>query len=316
MVRPIELGEEIPAFSRTTDFAHWNRYAAVNDEFIDVHMSDEAARAAGQPGVFGMGNLRVAYVHQALHDWLGSRGDIAAFACQFRKLNFLGDVLTTSARVTALDHPAGGPPMVTVEIGVVNQHGEETMPGSASLVLFEEDRAAMPPPPPASDPPSREPGVYLDPDTISWLGRATEPVTSLPVDANDIRRWAMAVAYPDAPPAEFFDVEAARQRPWGGLVAPRDFNPFAWVRDFHPEAYPWMRGMGTEPGTRGLNGGQRSLYFEPIRPGDVITCDALLVDTYEKEGRTGTMLFLIDESRWTNQRGELVKIGLRTSIYQ
>jgi hypothetical protein len=73
--------------------------------------------------------------------------------------------------------------------------------------------------------------------------------------------------------------------------------------------------MGTEPGSRGLNGGQRSFYFEPIRPGDVITCSASLADAYEKDGRLGTMLFLIDETRWTNQRDELVKIGLRTSIY-
>jgi hypothetical protein len=73
--------------------------------------------------------------------------------------------------------------------------------------------------------------------------------------------------------------------------------------------------MGTEPGTRGLNGGQRSAYFAPISPGDVITVEARLIDAYEKAGKLGTMLFLIDESRWTNQRGELVKLGWRTSIY-
>jgi hypothetical protein len=59
----IEPGDHVPALERTTVFAHWNRYAAVNDEFIDVHMSTDAAQAAGQPDVFGMGNLRVAYVH-------------------------------------------------------------------------------------------------------------------------------------------------------------------------------------------------------------------------------------------------------------
>ena len=72
---------------------------------------------------------------------------------------------------------------------------------------------------------------------------------------------------------------------------------------------------GPNPGRGGLNGGQQSRYFAPIRTGDVITCVATLVDAYEKEGRIGTMLFLVDESRWTNQRGELVKLGLRTSIY-
>ncbi|MDT5044464.1 MAG: hypothetical protein QOG75_317, partial [Mycobacterium sp.] len=60
-----EPGVSLPGFSRITDLPHWNRYAAVNDEFIDVHMSVEAARAAGQPDIFGMGNLRVGYQHAA-----------------------------------------------------------------------------------------------------------------------------------------------------------------------------------------------------------------------------------------------------------
>ena len=98
-------------------------------------------------------------------------------------------------------------------------------------------------------------------------------------------------------------------------MAPRDFNPYAWHPDFHPEAYPWMRGMGTEPGTRGLNGGQRSWYGAPIRVGDVITQQVTLVDAYEKVGKVGPMMFLVDESRWTNQRGETVKVGHRTTIY-
>jgi acyl dehydratase len=309
----ISPGDELPPFERTTDFAHWNRYAAVNDEFIDVHMSSAAAQAAGQPDVFGMGNLRVAYSHNQLHDWLDGRGDIAAYSCQFRALNFLGDRLTTHARVTGKER-VDGLDVVALELGVKNQNDEETMPGTAQVVLFD-GAPRMPAPPPTTTPPDREPGVFLDDKTISWLGRPTDPVVSLPVDANDIRRWAMAVYYPDAPPADLFDLDAAAGGPWGGLVAPRDFNPFAWVREFHPESYPWMRGMGTEPGSRGLNGGQQSRYFAPIRPGDVITCVATLVDAYEKEGRLGTMLFLVDESRWTNQHGELVKLGLRTSIY-
>ena len=73
--------------------------------------------------------------------------------------------------------------------------------------------------------------------------------------------------------------------------------------------------MGTEPGRRGLNGGQKSWYFAPMRVGDVITNNVTLIDAFEKEGRMGTMLFLVDEARWTNQRDELVRIGQRTSIY-
>jgi acyl dehydratase len=137
----------------------------------------------------------------------------------------------------------------------------------------------------------------------------------LPVGANDIRRWAAATWYPAPPPDALWDEAAAARGPWGGLVAPRDLNAFAWTRCTPPDTYPWMRGMGTEPGRRGLNGGQRNRYFAPIRPGDVITQVVTLIDAYEKQGKLGAMLFLIDEARWTNQRGELVRIGQRTSIY-
>jgi len=304
-----ELSDQLAPFRRTTGFGHWNRYAAVNDEFIDVHMSAAAAQAAGQPDVFGMGNLRVGYQHAALYEWLAGRGDIASFACQFRALNFLDDELSVWGRVTRSN---GG--VVDFELGVTNQKGEETTPATASVALFGGAPAvpSVPDRPPA---PSRAPGVYLDAATISWLGKPMAPLLSLPVDANDIRRWAQAIWYPEPPPPLLLSVDAAAIGPWGGLVAPRDFNPYAWHPDFHPEAYPWMRGMGTEPGRRGLNGGQRSWYGAPIRPGDVISSEVTLVDAFEKEGRLGVMLFLIDETRWTNRRGEVVRVGQRTTIY-
>jgi acyl dehydratase len=308
-----EPGVSLPGFSRITDLPHWNRYAAVNDEFIDVHMSVEAARAAGQPDIFGMGNLRVGYQHAALHRWIAGRGDIASFSCQFRALNFPGDELTVWGSVVD-NIVRDGLALSVLELGVRNQKDEETTPATAEVVWFDAAPVMLAPPSTviATD---RTPGVYLDSETIGWLGRPLPVLESLPVDANDIRRWAQAIWYPEPPPADQFDITVAAEGPWGGLVAPRDFNPYAWHPDFHPEAYPWMRGMGTEPGRRGLNGGQRTWYGVPIRPGDVIGSQVTLIDTYEKEGRIGTMLFLVDQARWTNQRGELVRVSERTTIY-
>jgi acyl dehydratase len=311
----LKRGDELPSLERTTLFAHWNRYAAVNDEFIDVHMEREAAQAAGQPDVFGMGNLRIAYVHNALHRWLAGAGDIVAFGCQFRALNLKGDVLRTRAVVTDVESGSGST-LAGLEIDVTNQRGESTMPGTAKLLFFPGGKgSSLPEPPPTQIPAGRTPAVHLDAKTIGWLGRPLGPDTAYAVCENDIRRWAIATFYPEEPPAEFLEERAAARGPWGGLVAPRDFNPFAWTRCTPPDTYPWMRGMGPEPGRRGLNGGQRNRYFAPIRPGDVITSVTTLVDAYEKQGRLGPMLFLVDEARWTNQRGELVRIGQRTTIY-
>lgn len=308
------VGEAIPELVRVTDLAHWNRYAAVNDEFIPIHMDPADARAAGQPDVFGMGNLRLGYLHAVLDDWLGEAGDIAELGCQFRGMNFKGDELRAGATVTAAGGHEG---LATIELdlSVVNQEGANTTPGTARVVVFGGGSPRMPEPPPAGAPPAdRSPGVYLDPRTLDWIGRSTPPRKSLPVGANEIRRWAMAIHYPEAAPARYYDEAIADKGPWGGLVAPRDFNPFAWMQGEDP-GIPWMRGIGTEPGSRVLNGGQHNLYFERIRPGDVITSQARLADAYEREGRLGTMLFLVTETRWTNQRGGLVRIGRNTGIY-
>ncbi len=133
---------------RTTGLQNWNRYAAVNDEFIDIHMDDESARAVGMPGVFGMGNLRIAYLHNMLRDWIGDAGDIAEFRCEFRGANLKGDILTGHGTVTEVDGR-----LVSLDLGVTNQDGVETTPATATVVLFEDggpDDARGPAPSPPS----------------------------------------------------------------------------------------------------------------------------------------------------------------------
>ena len=184
----VKVGEEIPSIERTTLFAHWNRYAAVNDEFIDVHMEREAALAAGQSDVFGMGNLRIAYAHNALHRWLAGTGDIAEFGCQFRALNMKGDALRTRAVIEGTETRDGNP-LATVELDVINQRGESTMPGSATVLFFPGGKGtSLPEPAPTPIPTDRTPAVHLDAATIGWLGVPLAADTAYPVGENDIRR--------------------------------------------------------------------------------------------------------------------------------
>ena len=303
----------LPPFVRTTGFANWNRYAAVNDEFIDIHMDPDAARAVGMPDAFGMGNLRVAYLHNLLHEWLAGEGDIVELRCEFRGLNMKGDVLTCHGTTTG-ERRVDNHDLVDLDIGVRNQDDVETTPGSATVVRFG-SAASMPPVPAPSQPSgAAAPGTFLDEGTIGRIGRTLPPVAAPPVGANDIARWAIATWWPEAPPAAFRDAAVAEKGPWGGIVAPRDFDPFAWMPD-RPWAGDWLWGMGTEPGRRVLNGGQRSVYGAPIRPGDVISATRRFVDVVERETRRGPMVFFTSESRWENQHGEVVKVGEMTTIY-
>ena len=131
----VAIGDKLPAWSRKTGFAEWNRYAAVNEEFVPFHMDDEAGRRAGNAqGAFGMGNLRYAYIVNALQDWIGEDGTIREVGCQYRAINQKDDVLTVVGEV-AEKAVEDGENKLRLTINVVNQQGEATCPGHAVVVL-------------------------------------------------------------------------------------------------------------------------------------------------------------------------------------
>ena len=120
------------------------------------------------------------------------------------------------------------------------------------------------------------------------------------VSESDIRRWAIAVYFPEKPPAAYWDPTAARD----GLVAPHEFNPFAWPIEKNQRMYTHIE---KGPSGIGLNAGTEVEYFEPIRPGDIVTAVATPISVSEKPGRSGRMVFYAVEDVWTNQRNELIK---------
>jgi hypothetical protein len=156
------------------------------------------------------------------------------------------------------------------------------------------------------------------------IGALVERRISYPIAASDIRKWAVAVYYPDPPPAMFWDEQVASASPHGGLVAPEEFNPFAWMTA-DPPGRPVLnradpdfieRRIGIDgPGLRfQLNGGIEVEYLDLMRPGDTITSERRLGGYTEREGRLGLMLFTTVEDTWTNQEGDVVKRLRQTGI--
>lgn len=131
----VNIGDQLPDWARKTDFMNWNRYAAVNDEFIPIHMDDEAGRAAlNEAGAFGMGNLRYAYMVNALQTWIGDEAEVREIGCEFRAINQKNDVLTVVGKVTEMTQEAGEC-RIRLQIDVVNQAGQPTCPGHAIVVV-------------------------------------------------------------------------------------------------------------------------------------------------------------------------------------
>ncbi|WP_426246540.1 MaoC/PaaZ C-terminal domain-containing protein [Nocardioides sp. LHG3406-4] len=134
MLHDVKAGDELPRFVRRTGFENWNRYAAVNDEFVPIHMDDAAGRAAGYPGAFGMGNLQWAYLHSMLRDWLDGEGRIRRIACQFRNPNMQGQVVTARGVVESVSASDGGT-AVALRVWTEDQDGTVLAPGTAEVWL-------------------------------------------------------------------------------------------------------------------------------------------------------------------------------------
>jgi acyl dehydratase len=134
LMAQVQPGFEIPTFERMSSFHAWNRFAAVNEEFVPIHMDDEAGRAAGNPGAFAMGNLLLSYVHATLRQWIGDDGRIVSVAVQYRAPNLRGLRTICGGTVTEV-RDEGGETVVDLEIWTKTEEGTVMTPGTATVVL-------------------------------------------------------------------------------------------------------------------------------------------------------------------------------------
>jgi len=134
MDRRIVTGEQIPSRHQEAGFAVWNRFAAVNDEFIPIHMDDEAGRAAGYDGAFGMGYLQWSLLHNVVRDWAGDDGRITAMTCTFRGPSLKGRTIEAGGIVTEVREEADGV-VVELDVWTRTEDGSVLAPGTARVVF-------------------------------------------------------------------------------------------------------------------------------------------------------------------------------------
>jgi acyl dehydratase len=97
----------------------------------------------------------------------------------------------------------------------------------------------------------------------------------------------------------YLDHAAAAAGPHRGIIAPPAFvAAFRYADDVFDSLPAFAHG--------GLMAGIDIELGAPIRAGDSIHVSSELKETYEKTGRTGTMIFAVVRSTLTNQKGELV----------
>ena len=152
-----------------------------------------------------------------------------------------------------------------------------------------------------------------------WADREY-PRFEMRVTATDIAKFAHATG--ETNPIHF-DREAATAAGYPDVVAP---TLFPYVVRMHASALvpPEELEADGSPSadvppltTRRAMAGETSVVFgKPILAGDLITVEKRLADMYEKEGRSGPLVFVEMEFTFTNQRGELVARESFTRIYR
>lgn len=131
----VQEGQEIPPFSQPVTYMELNRFAGANDEYVLIHMDpDYAKNTAKLPDVIVMGNLKLAYIANALEDWAGEDGWIEKLAVDYRKMDVVHSTLSAKGKVTG-KRQENGKHLVDLEVWVENDKGEVTTPGTAVVEL-------------------------------------------------------------------------------------------------------------------------------------------------------------------------------------
>ena len=169
---------------------------------------------------------------------------------------------------------------------------------------------------------------YITDEVKAVIGVESEPVeASHPVEPSEVRRFHHATMDP-AP--RYWDQDWARKSRYGGVVAPPAFPVHAFRRparapdplDAMGEPHFDGRNRRMRPGLppvevplmRLLNGGYDYEFFRYARVGERIFCKSRFKDIYQRDGKSGTMVFVVIEDLYTNERGEPLIKTTNTSI--
>ena len=124
------------------------------------------------------------------------------------------------------------------------------------------------------------------------------------------RQYALAIG--DFNPV-YTDSQAARAHGLRDVMAPPTLICDTWQYvegDIDDQGRFVALGYELEAG--GLRAGNDYEFFQPVHPDDVVTARRQTKNVYEKTGRSGSLVFWEVETRFFNQRGELLATNLET----
>jgi len=124
-------------------------------------------------------------------------------------------------------------------------------------------------------------GVLTE-EVLAYIGRKAPPRTEV-VTRRDIRKYAIATG------------QTQRKYVDGDVAPPLFHVALFWdvvpLDELTPDGVSVDRLLPKFPLEKAMAGGLDIRYHNAIRPGDVLVGNRTLTDIYEKEGRTGPLIF-------------------------
>jgi len=146
------------------------------------------------------------------------------------------------------------------------------------------------------------------------------PTVDFLVTGRDIAQFAIAT---EATDPIHFDSEAARSAGFRDVVAPPLFSYVIRMQSYNVVDRSQLEEDGSPTAdvpplsTRRAMAGETSVELgEPIVAGDVIRVEKRITDLYEKEGRSGPLVFVQMEFLFRNEAGQMVARERFTRIYR
>jgi hypothetical protein len=131
-VQPLRLGwrnrTRIPRFFHRDELN-------IPDVMQRVHWDPDFARRSGNPTTFDYGRMRETWLIHLCTDWMGDDGWLWKLDCEFRRFNYVGDTQWLQGTVVRKYLADGDRPAVDLDLAAVNQRGELTTPGHATVLL-------------------------------------------------------------------------------------------------------------------------------------------------------------------------------------
>lgn len=160
------------------------------------------------------------------------------------------------------------------------------------------------------------PGSLITPTVAALIGQESAPERNrFPISAE--MAFDVADAIEDYNPL-YVDADYAAGSRYGGLLCP----PLAAWKDIGPPigyfgaGQEWHFEVPLPFNSYGLNGGSDWQFLAPAYVGSWITRRFRIRDIYEKQGRSGPLVFIVREETQTDQQGQVLSVAQRVSIHR